>query len=156
MERTSNKIITDMNFDCLEKIFKCLDQNDLINVAESNKHLRSAAKLSFKSKFGKKQMILFGNEFYRHRIERRRSYQMLRCFGHLIKNLKIFASDESLYLKHSSKQRIILELSKSMFHLITYIKKYCKKTVTEIKTIGNYDIRKRVHLVIRNGQIYFV
>lgn len=45
--------ITDLNIDCLEKIFKHLDCIDIFNVADSNARLREAAKLVYRIKYGK-------------------------------------------------------------------------------------------------------
>lgn len=50
--------ITDMNVDCLEMVFEHLDLPDLLNVADSNKELRSAAGIVFNRKYGKSLLHL--------------------------------------------------------------------------------------------------
>lgn len=48
--------INDVNLDCLEYIFRYLDLEDLINVAEGNKHLKTAPNMAFNdNKYKKKR-----------------------------------------------------------------------------------------------------
>lgn len=52
--------ITDVNNDCLEKIFLFLDFDEFINIAHTNKQLKmkTAADMAFAPKFAKKKLCL--------------------------------------------------------------------------------------------------
>lgn len=109
--------ITDLNFDCLEKVFIYLNLRDLTNVSDSNKYLKNCAEIIFVSRYKKHFLKLFvGSETsiglkYRNIIAENRPnyhgrlgytdlkcieihslmdcFKVLRCFGHLIPKLSI-------------------------------------------------------------------
>lgn len=58
------KNITNLNVDCMENIFKHLELNDLLNIADSSKAFYSAACLVYKKQFGNAYM-LFDWYYYR-------------------------------------------------------------------------------------------
>lgn len=109
--------ITDLNFDCLEKVFIYLSLSDLTNVSDSNKYLKNCAEIIFVSRYKRHFFRLFvGSETsigreYRNIIAENRlncydrlgytdlkcielhslkdCLKVLRCFGHLISKLSI-------------------------------------------------------------------
>lgn len=138
--------ITDVNNDCLEKVFRYLSLGDLLNVADSSKHLRAAAELTYSYKYGKKQLYIFelaiewdqdieiGDEI--NIKDWKRSYQILRCFGHLISKLDIWMLLSFVVFKKwpgKEKCRTLFE------HFISYVNEYCANSLTEIKILGNMD-----------------
>lgn len=51
--------ITDLDYDCLEHIFKNLGLSDLLNVADSSKYFKQAVDLVFKNKYQKSCFTLY-------------------------------------------------------------------------------------------------
>lgn len=117
---------------CLEHIFDHLDLDDLLNVADTSRWLRSVAYASYARKYGKKCVVVrflrinhtepqFGIEeecvkvncFAKH-------LQILRCFGKRISKLKIE------YLAEIPDRRAVLD---------HYFSEYC--AASEIKIYGN-------------------
>lgn len=111
--------ITDLNADCLEKIFSYLNFDDMLNVADSNKWLKKGAELAFK-KLKKTRVVLNawttdGDEL---RIKNLKTcIRVVRCFGRVISSLKVIYHDLA---KH---HRINLD---------RYIVKYYAATLTEL------------------------
>lgn len=56
--------LTTINDDCKELIFEHLEWSDLLNIAETNKKLYSAACIVFKRKYGKAKVNISGKIFY--------------------------------------------------------------------------------------------
>lgn len=93
----SSTKIDDVNLDCLEYVFKFLDLEDLINVAEGNKHLKTAANMAFNHNKYKKKIILQSYSRVEHEsIEVRNVieiknlkfiFKILRLFGDYISNV---------------------------------------------------------------------
>lgn len=136
--------ITDLNDDCLTKIFGYLNLPNLLNVAVSNEWLRPAANLVYRHRFGKNRIKINGidsieGDLNIKQIEIWRSFQlssikwqsshivtnglkvalqMLRCFGESITNLDI---------DYGKAKR------KPCQHLDHYINRYCAKTLAKIK-----------------------
>lgn len=92
--------LTDINDDCLEKVFMHLSLNDLLNIAHTNTHLKSAADMVFARKFGKKGYRLYITTLHRNERVQTNGYdirindlktalRLLRCYGHLILDLSI-------------------------------------------------------------------
>lgn len=92
--------ITDINKDCLEPIFKQLDLSDLLNVADSNQFLMSAARLAFVSKYGKTMLYMNATLSRQYRsidynceqisiYDFQTCLKVLRCFGKSITKLTI-------------------------------------------------------------------
>lgn len=92
--------LTDVNNDCLEKIFMHLSLVDLLNIAHTNKALKTAAEMAFARKFGKKQFFfsVSSNHLGQFASIRdslvfianlRTSLRLLRCYGHLISDLVV-------------------------------------------------------------------
>lgn len=94
--------ITDVNDDCLARVFMELSLSDLINIAETSKLLINAARLAFKSKYGKHEVRLYGSNSNRkiryihysslggYSIKIRdfpTCLKVIRCFGSLIPKL---------------------------------------------------------------------
>lgn len=57
--------LTNINDNCLEHIFKYLDLQSLINIAETNKSLKPSADLAFKRNFGKMTLSRFSYDSIR-------------------------------------------------------------------------------------------
>lgn len=128
-KKMAEMILTDVNDDCLEKIFMCLSLDDLLNIAHTNKQLKNAADLTFTRKFGKLDMLL-----YIHRVERnskfflfpntvciidlQTSLRLLRCFGHLLAHLDIRCSSDS---------------PTASYKLTRYANEYCSESLTKIE-----------------------
>ena len=94
--------ITDLDDDCLEKIFENLDLRSLFNVAVANEWLRPAARVVYKRKFGVKyvriqkshhslpsslKLTIAGNYILVKSLKT--CLQYLRCLGSSISNLDI-------------------------------------------------------------------
>lgn len=121
--------LTDVNGDCLEKIFMYLNLDDLLNIAHTNKQLKFAADLAFARKFGKCVMLL-----YIHRVEwnskfflfpntvciidLQTSLRLLRCFGHLLSHLDIRCSSD---------------FPNASYKLTRYANEYCSESLTKIE-----------------------
>lgn len=93
--------ITDMNLICLEECFEYLELRDLLNVADANKSLCKAAEFVFHQKYSQRCVGFSFCEcsnsknlvyIYKSRISLvdnlKSSFQIIRCFGHLIKNVE--------------------------------------------------------------------
>lgn len=57
IENVQTKNITNLNTDCMEIIFKHLELNDLLNIADSSTAFYSAACLVYKMQYGNAYMI---------------------------------------------------------------------------------------------------
>lgn len=64
MENVQTKTITNLNTDCMEIIFKYLELNDLLNIADSSKAFYSAACLVYKIQYANAYMI-FDRDYFR-------------------------------------------------------------------------------------------
>lgn len=132
--------ITDLTIDCLEEILKFLDlENDLLNVAESNKRLNRAASLVFLQNNGKKSVVINPLTFDKQRIKLRNGWyhiyitdlrtglKCVRCFGHVISELKI-VSKIHYYDSNMSREGFI--------ELVRYVNKYCAKSLVKLNVEG--------------------
>lgn len=90
--------ITELGIDCLEHIFKKLELIDLLKVSDASKSFKKAVDLAYANKYGKvptNVSLLKQNEFYILRSNEITinslllSLRLLRCFGHLIRDLRI-------------------------------------------------------------------
>lgn len=146
--------ITDLDDDCLEKIFMPLDLENMLNVTLSNKWLGSAANVVYKRKFGASNVCL-------HSVRNTRNssivcqantivirnfkvcLQFLRCFGSSITNLEI-------YYGHSKNKRYD--------YVHKYVNEYCAGSVSDIRlyfkpsfAIKNF---KKPFVKVQNVQMY--
>lgn len=127
--------ITDMNDDCLEKIFEYLDPQSLFNVGVSNKYLNISANTVFKRKYGQKKVYI-GSIFVsplaslnfldivNHGIHiggLEICLQFLRCFGRSIFRMKIAFYESNC---------------KRCAHIYQYINAYCAESLREIEFQG--------------------
>ncbi|XP_031617112.1 uncharacterized protein LOC116336964 [Contarinia nasturtii] len=117
-QKASKMKLTNVNNDCLERIFLHLSVQDLLNIAHSNKRLKAAADLAFGRNFGgKKSKVVINSRCFQiesngnsaQSIELRNPYRLLRSFGHLISNLVI----------HTRK-------------VVPYVNQYCCESATEV------------------------
>lgn len=63
MEIMSKMIITDLNSDCLEKVFDFLKFEDLINIMDTSKYFHTAASQVYKRKY-RNQNVIFDTDVY--------------------------------------------------------------------------------------------
>lgn len=68
LESVSVTKITDVDLYCLEKIFQYLSLGDLLNVADSNTHLKAAAELVFKFRYATTQFDIMNKHPCHRRI----------------------------------------------------------------------------------------
>lgn len=124
----SSMKITDLDDDCLEKIFKHLSLRSLFNVAVANEWLRPAANIVYKRKFGMKQvfidngrytsasgLVLYGQTTF---IGLKACLQFLRCLGSSINHLNIW------YSRWNKKQ---------CEHIHQYVNEYCANSLVNIE-----------------------
>lgn len=127
--------ITDVNNDCLERIFEKISVWDLLNIVESNSWLNEAACSVFKRKYGNKKVKL--QDVRINRIEKiyetedeivikdlRICLRFLRFFGHSISKLEI-----SYFLMEK----------KYCDYVDQYIEKYCIESLNEIVISSNQN-----------------
>lgn len=147
IEESQTKI-TDIFQECLEHVFTYLDLADLISVADANMFLRKATYLPFNQKFGGKTIeIDFPFKNYTkiphkmYRIEESKiiiiislemSLQILRCFGHLITQLKLYAG------QFSSDNNDILLFTR----IFIYINDYCTESLRKISITPAHTISR--------------
>lgn len=130
---------TDINTDCLEKIFQCLELGDLLNVADTCKHFKEATDIVVSRKFAKKWILIDKIRASRTRLINVRNnfvelndlksiVQTLRLFGHLIKKLHLRGGD----VPKKFPEQTIDFLAKSVGLLSFYIGNYCVVSLTEL------------------------
>lgn len=119
--------ITDVNIDCLERIFERLALTDLLNIADYNHHLRKAAELVFiRLKYGKRLVKLEDYTHFENGLtvetddkiyikDVKTCLRYLRCFGHLMAKL-------TFHIRSKSNSSYIGE----------YLSEYCANTLNEI------------------------
>lgn len=56
-ENTENTKITDLNCDCMEKIFEYLEFNDLFSITDCSKTFYNAVCLVYKKKYANKEIV---------------------------------------------------------------------------------------------------
>lgn len=120
--------LVDVNDDCVEKIFIFLSFDDLLNIADSCKRLKSAADLAFVRKYRSRCVNFFIQHTHRngpvplnnrmHISDFRTSLRLLRCFGHLFHSIHIQWS--YVPAKKSNK-------------LIHYVNKYCCESLIKLQ-----------------------
>lgn len=122
--------ITDLNDDCLEKIFKSFDIQNLFDVAVSNEWLRPAANAAYTRQFGAYKVRLYDvhtiqnacKPIYGSDIvlihDLKTCLQFLRCFGSSITHLAIN------YRRSDSKR---------YDHVHQYINKYCSESLITVQ-----------------------
>lgn len=122
----TTKKLTDLNDDCLERIFLYLSLYDLLNIVDTNKHLKTAAELAFTENFGREKKFIWHDHWVGVCVEicinetkqlklLPKPFRLLRCFGHLI-----------------SKQEINKSCKLNAYKLLKYVNKYCSESTTEI------------------------
>lgn len=133
MESNSAMLITDLNMDCLEKIFRYLDDQHLLRIADCfNKYLKSVADLVFVLRNGKRIVEITRVQSYRpsydeflilpHKLQTTNfalSLKLLRCFGHLL---------SMLHLEIAFNDEILVD------RVVAYVKKYVRfEQLTDVR-----------------------
>lgn len=133
--------ITDLDDDCLEKIFKGIDLQNLLNVAVANEWLRSAAGIVYRRKFRQKPIYLQNStgvlKLINHHSDRidvfglKTCLQFLRCLGSSVTKLKIGVNWNK----------------KQCDYIHQYMNKYCAESLVEIvfwsrSSVSNDNIEK--------------
>lgn len=123
----------DLNIDlCFEIVFPYLDVRDLVNVADSCKVMKTMAELTFHRKYRKAWNFILSPNGHssKHEVQSQNQkdlldmktcFGFLRCFGHMLSNLKL-NNDHSSFLQSS--------------RLNEYVIKYCV-SVNEIEFSSN-------------------
>lgn len=119
--------ITDMNLICLEECFEYLALGDLLSVADACKRMRRAAQSVYNQRHGENRICLqYMTQNDRVICENSRScsvgdlksaFQLLRCFGQLIKVLQL--------TMNSNQSQFLL--------LFNAINEYCSESLVNIK-----------------------
>lgn len=137
-EQSEVKSLTNIYYDCLERIFESLDLEDLLNVGRTCKQLKTAAAAKFADRYGTKTIFLVpfdtigGSdseimEFDNYiDVGQKIRLPFLWCFGSKIKVINI--------THHDSEQ------------IVPYINKYCTKSLTSLtfhccRAFSNDNIR---------------
>lgn len=119
--------LTDVNYDCLEMMFKFLDLADLVNVAESSRHFIDVAQSVYLFRYRSKLISLNlnpidskpthdDNEHAELKIEKEIAEAFFRQFGHLVSSLSFNSmahyaiNIEKSLLKHCAGSLTALEL----------------------------------------------
>lgn len=155
------KQITDVNNDCLEHLLKYLSLADLLNVADTSKHLVDAAKLAFASKHGRKTIVLNSFPYSISQTIIIHSdeiwifdfitcLRILRCFGSVIAKLHVYYNFDD-DLPRSKLDRYIQEycaafLTEIQFHKApaNAMKHLRKLEFPKVETVGFNDISKKL------------
>lgn len=125
--------LTDINIDCLTCIFEHLNLVDLLNVADSNTWLKSAADVMFTRNYGKKTIWLDLDHQFSHPTiklhhnltiirDLKTCLQIVRCFGYLLNKLQV-TGDKFIWSGREMDHII---------RLLTYVNKYCSESLNEI------------------------
>lgn len=125
---TSRTKITDINIDCLEKICNFLSFEDLLNIADTNKHLKQAADLVYTLKYGNSLVYIptlrkildvhHNNCNTLIMYSLKTVLQALRCFGHIISLLNISP---------------LTKIDASFAFVMEYVGEYCANQLKELK-----------------------
>ncbi|XP_055312745.1 uncharacterized protein LOC129574581 [Sitodiplosis mosellana] len=147
-KRATNSGITtkidDVNLDCLEHIFRFLHLEDLINVAQGNKHLKAAANMTFNHKFKMPIRLQNFNDVgeciticnQRNAIIIRNLkfiFKFLRLFGENISIVEVWPNDIRKAFKPEDIDIITYE------RILFYISEYCSKSLTSFTVIRHPD-----------------
>lgn len=157
-KQTSTKKINDVNHDCLENSLKYLSFEELLNVADSNQHLRESAELMYKINYSRKHLIIYNGEprLVSHYINEntisiytlKMVLQTLRCFGRLAPNIDI----RDVPQEYGKKNLIRLG------QIMKYVNDYCPKSFITIRICT--DLKGLLHqnqgpfLKIENIEVY--
>lgn len=128
------KTFVDVNIDCLEHVFKFLQFEDIINVAEANKDLKLIAEIMFVQKL-KSRMIVVDIDnmppdsdinIYDNAIHIRRSLlaaKIIRIFGQYVSEINLRITKNPV-------------LSGKFIH---HVNEYCHKTLNILHTLGDHS-----------------
>lgn len=128
------KSITNIHYDCLERIFDFLDLESLLNLANTCKRLQIAAAANFGEVHGETRIGLYFDSYYEEGIHLfyssirviglKFNLRILRCFGTKVSHLLIY---------HASSKFEYNE------HLRHYINQYCANSLKSILFWSNSD-----------------
>lgn len=98
--------ITDVNDDCLERIFDYLNANDLNNVAEATRRFVPAARMVYRRKYSDQVIVIRGFSrnisFIGGGIIKAKPITFLQHFGVTVKKLKLYYAKNG---RHSDADR---------------------------------------------------
>lgn len=145
--------ITGLNIDCLEAILDCLEFQDLLNAASSNKRINHAAKFVFIRKSNEKKIkfVIYekncGGKKYNFKVNsiiircRNIALQLLRCFGSLISHI---------YIGYEENFR--------NDYVTSYINQFCTESLIEIEFLnipkGGLDSFKQPFIRIEKVRLH--
>lgn len=129
--------ITDINIDCLEFIFMQLNIEDLLNFADSSSQFIDTAVFVYYVKHRKKFIAI--KDLHKAEVQTikvdehcikiddmKSALQLLRCFGHLISEMKI----EVMFPESDLESEIFDVKSYEIF--LTYVEKYCSASLQSL------------------------
>lgn len=102
---TEPRSITNIYYDCLERIFDLLDLKSLLYVAQTCKRLQVAAAVNFNDRYGREIFVLMPknlnddfkgfreNNDYIYVVDMQFCLPLLRCFGSKILHLHVWCTD---------------------------------------------------------------
>lgn len=131
------KTIVDVNVDCLEHVFKFLDFEDLINVADANKELKMIAEMVFVRKLKKRMIVVdiktrscdpnistYDNAIHIH--QSLLAAKTMRIFGQIISEIYLRITKDS-------------ENSDLRENFFRHVNEYCHKTLIVLHIMGDYS-----------------
>lgn len=138
--------LTDVNMDCLERIFGFLDLVSLLNIAETSRQFQQPAEFVFSRKFSRKWIVIDRIHISRTRminiqpnfvelIDFKSILQTIRLFGGLVKRLKLKGDD----LENFPGQSIDF-IAKSIGLMSFYIAFYCTSSSELVEFINDKRI----------------
>ena len=134
--KVEEKTLSNICYDCLERIFDFLDFESLLNVAGTCKRLQIAAAAKFAYDHNSKSIKLYvshpniirtGDSGEIKSIGLNLSFPFLRCFGAKLSSLQVFYGDADPDARSD--------------HLDRYINQYCADTLTEILLLSKQNFR---------------
>lgn len=135
--------LSNVNQDCLKNIFKYLELEDLLNVANANKYIKPATEQPFVEKYSKRfiQIVRYKRsgpieEFNSIVCVQRykQILQLLRCFGHLITKLD--------YCYNATSVSTYCAPLPSYQRILSYINEYCAESLTNFHVYPAYAFEK--------------
>lgn len=146
----ANMKVTELESGCVEKILKYLSYGDLLNVAESNLHLREVARVVYRFKYRATKLFIYGvklsavrsvtfTDTSDHRAnvsDLKTSLILLRHFGSSIPTISVIQSDEELTADSSTSEFDDISYAR----LIAYINQYCCESLARLNFDGYLNL----------------
>lgn len=136
INRKSSLKITDINSDCIEIILEYLNCDDLVNVANTNKQLKSVAETVFKRKYAE-CVIFHPNSWCRKKISKKtRFLKILHFIRH--PNKLLFKEIFSNHCHYAHTMERGLQYLRCFGHLISFLAILNKKKLSTLNPADRY------------------